>query len=133
MLIKIKPIQNWTSNDFVGYFKREYDRRYDLDMQIEHVKDCTIMKRIVSKFRKHDKPKTTVLKFIDWVFEEYSSRKEFTTPLTIGFLAYWVDEFLQLKTEDRKKKKAKPVELSKETVTWLEEQKQEYNKEDQNV
>lgn len=127
-----KPISNWTALDFLRYFKRVYEMTYvgqTYDIVFEspgYLKDCAIFKRIIGIFKKYDKPKTTVIKFIDWVFAEYIKRPDFTIPLTPGFLPYWIDEFLQLRTKELKKQKVKTIELSDDTKRWLEKQKQMY-------
>jgi hypothetical protein len=121
-----KDITLWNSQDFVKFFASKYELCYEKTFVINYVKDCTVMKRILTTFKKHDRPKTTITRFMDWVFEEYNSRKEFTTPLTIGFLPYWIDEYLQIGSVKKKTKKPEEIELDSETLDWLKQQKQEY-------
>jgi len=130
-----KDIYEWQPVDFVLFFKDRYAEWYNgEELQLDFGKDCMIMKRIIYRFRKNNRGKLTVKRFIDWVFQEYDKRKiEFTPRLTIGFLPFWVDEYLGIKSEQNKKKtKKSKIELSNETKKWLEEQKKSYM-EDQNA
>jgi hypothetical protein len=124
----MKDKNKWTSFDFVIYFCNRYRREYDTSYEYLFGKDCSIMKRIISIFKKQDRPKTLIIDFIDWVFYQYQKRKDFSTPLTIGFLPYWIDEYFQAPVFENKKKKSEPVELSEEMKQWLHEQRELYRK-----
>lgn len=126
--IKKKDNKNWTSIDFLLLYKSKYEEKYHEQLEVNYVKDCSIMKRVISIFKKHDKPKGSVIKFINWVFDEYYSNKKFTTPIKIGFLQYCIEDYLGTSLTDVKKPKNKPVVLSNEMKEWLEEQKKVYVK-----
>ena len=129
MVIKIskKFIDRWLAPDFIKYFGSRFYNNYTRVYPVNHAKEGMIVKRLVSKFRKNGKSKESVIRFIDWVFEEYMKRPEFEAkgPLTIGFLPYWSDEFLNLQPRNKKAKRPEP-ELTVEIKEWLEKKKKEY-------
>ena len=127
MLIKIwKKVEEFNSSDFVKYFCLKYKMVYSKEPEYGNItgffaKNSMIMKRVVSTFQKNDKPKRLVLKFVDWVFDEYTKR-EFTQPLTIGFLPYWIDEFF--KCQKIKVIEKKNFEMTDEIREWLRKEKE---------
>ena len=128
-MIKIdkKPMTEWKAFDFVLYYKSRYEEYYGQAPSLEYIKDCSIMKRVINNFRKLDRPKSLIPSFIDWAFEKYTTNQYYTTPLTIGFLSYWVTDYLQVSpVSDTKKKKKETKPLSDEMKIWLEEQRRTY-------
>lgn len=129
MVIQIdnKPVYQWNSWDFVKFFLSHFRNTYmNQTYPLSYAKDGMIMKRIISKFRQHNRSKETVAHFIMWVFKEYQLREDFTEPLTIGFLPSWINEYLQIKPESEKKKKKSPPQLSNQMQTWIKQQKDKY-------
>lgn len=121
-----KPIPEWNSWDFVKFFLARFRDAYmNQTYPLNHVKDSMIMKRITTKFRKHGRSKEAVIHFIDWVFKEYKQRDDFTEPLTIGFLPSWIDQYLHIIPEDKKKKRP-PPKISPKMKGWIAEARKKY-------
>jgi hypothetical protein len=123
-----KDVGEWQARDFVNYFGVLYEQNYAVALDIIPGKDDMIMKRMISKFRKNDRAKSVLVPFFEWVFAEYNKREDLVKkwgPLTIGFLPFWIDQFLGLPI-DQKKKERKPVKLSDDMKKWLDEQKKKF-------
>ncbi len=128
MVIKIseKIIDKWNAWDFVKFFLSHFRNAYrDQTYPLNHARDGMIMKRIINKFRRYDKSKETVTRFILWVFSEYQSNELYTEPLTIGFLPSWVDEYLQIRPEKKKKKREAP-KISSTMQDWIKKKRENY-------
>ncbi len=88
MVIKIskKSIDKWLAPDFIKYFGSRFYSHYERQYHVDHAREGMIVKRLVSKFRKNEKSKESVCRFIDWVFSEYMKSTKFTETLQIGVL-----------------------------------------------
>ena len=89
---KAKEIQDYSTSDFVSYFKCQFDKVYGVPYVITNVvRDGNYMKRVVSIFYAKGLDNEEIAKFLNFEIDKYYTKNKV---LSISLLIYGVTPYL---------------------------------------